>query len=241
MIGWTAAPWPDLPGVLAGCSTRAGGVSRPPFDSANMADHTGDAPAAVRSNRDMLASQLGLAGIQWLTQVHGNGVVNAPAPSAPSADASWTREPGVGLAIMTADCVPVLVADERARFVGAAHAGWRGLLDGVLEALLDALPERDHLRAWVGPAISQQAYEVDRPVVGPVRERGLEAHLAPAASAGRWLFDLPGAAAEILRDQGVRRVDCSGLCTHRDPRFYSYRRDGQTGRMVSVVARISVS
>ncbi|MEW5973100.1 MAG: peptidoglycan editing factor PgeF [Pseudomonadota bacterium] len=236
--------WTVPPGVRAVVTTRVGGVSQAPFDTFNLATHVGDDPRAVGENRRRLREALRLpAEPLWLDQVHGIDVCDASRPaSACRADAAYVDRPGVVLAVLTADCLPVLLASLDGREIGVAHAGWRGLEAGVLEALLDrfAAPPGE-IRAWLGPAIGPSAFEVG----AEVREAFL-AHAPEAARAfvptrsGHWLADLFLLARQRLAARGVHAVTGGGLCTVSDPaRFYSYRRDGVTGRMASLIWRDS--
>ncbi|MBM5812358.1 MAG: peptidoglycan editing factor PgeF [Gammaproteobacteria bacterium] len=231
--------WPAPPSVRAVVSTRAGGVSRGHWAGLNLADHVGDDPDAVAENRRRLRAALALpAEPFWLTQVHGTVVAVAGGAERPPADAGITREPGRVCATLTADCLPVLFASRSGDRVGIAHAGWRGLADGVVEATVRSLGgDPTELLAWLGPAIGPQSFEV-----GPdVRD----AFLAVAASAAahcrptapdRWLVDLYGIARQRLAACGVTAVFGGGLCTYRDgARFYSFRRDATTGRMASLI------
>lgn len=237
-LGWCVPAW-SVPGVTAFTTARAGGLSRAPWDSLNLGDHVGDAPASVAANRSILQSSLpaGTA-IQWLEQVHGNAVVAATGADCPRADACWTAEPGVACAVMTADCLPVLFASIDGKRVAAAHAGWRGLLAGVLEQTLSAMDVTPaHVQAWLGPAIGPQAFEV-----GPeVRESFLDAAADPAAFApsarrDHYLADLYLLARQRLAAQGLSRISGGQYCTYQQPsQFFSYRRDGQTGRMASLI------
>jgi polyphenol oxidase len=250
------ADWPAPPGVVAFTTLRNGaGISAPPFDDFNLGARCGDAPDAVAANRAALAARFGLPSPpHWLHQVHGTHVVRVdspcrpersegPAPPAePAADAAVTDAPGVVLAILTADCLPVVFAADDGGEVGAAHAGWRGLAAGVLEATVAAMrtsPAR--LRAWLGPAAGPQAYEVG----AEVRDTFL-AYDNAAASAfvatrpGHWRIDLYTLARMRLAHAGLAAdaVHGGGLCTISDPsRFYSHRRDARTGRMATLVWR----
>lgn len=230
--------WPAPAAVRAAQTTRLGGVSRPPFDSLNLAEHTEDIAADVAENRRRLRQRLGLpAEPAWLTQVHGIDIVPAAAGSA-CADAAWTEQPGVACVVMSADCLPVLFCDEAGEVVAAAHAGWRGLAAGVLEATVAAMgrpPQR--LLAWLGPAIGPEAFEVG----GEVRQQFIATD--PAAVAcfrpspqGRWLADLYALARQRLTRAGVEAVYGGGFCTVRQAElFFSYRRDGRTGRMATLI------
>jgi len=234
----TLAPGWNVPGISALATTRRGGFSAPPWDSFNLGDHVGDDPAAVAANRDRLAGLLpGGTSIQWLRQVHGKTVVRATGAGSPHADACWTDAPGVACAVMTADCLPVLFSTRDGSVVAASHAGWRGLLAGVLEATVEAMGSPDELLAWMGPAIGPRAFEV-----GPeVREAFLQAGDSPRAfatgpHAGRYLADIYALARQRLAAAGVAWVHGGDTCTFRDPRrFFSYRRDGRTGRMAAVI------
>jgi len=229
---------PAWRGVRCFCTTRAGGVGRPPFDTFNLGLRAGDDPAAVHENRRRLRALLPAEPL-WLDQVHGARVLDADIPNdSLQADGAVTMQPGRVLAIMVADCLPVAIADARGRVLGAAHAGWRGLAAGVLERTIERMrarcPDGDWV-AWIGPGIGPGAFEVGEDVyqafAGP--DPGAAAAFAPyPGRPGKWLADLPALAERRLRAAGVPRVQASGLCTASDPaRFFSYRRDGATGRM----------
>lgn len=236
--------WPAPARVRAAATTRVGGVSGGPYASLNLAGHVGDDPGAVLENRRRLAEALQLpAPPRWLRQVHGAQVCRAGAAGAepPCADAILAERAGEPCAVLTADCLPVLFCDEAGTRVAAAHAGWRGLAAGVLEATIAALAASGappaSLMAWIGPAIGAAAYEV-----GPeVREALLAAHAADAAALqpnarGRWQLDLARLARGRLAAAGVRRVSGGGICTYAEPRrFFSHRRDGPCGRQATLV------
>ncbi len=233
--------WLAPPHVVALSSTREGGVSEGVYASLNTGDLVGDKPASVAQNRAIVLSHLPAAArIQWLSQVHGVDVLAADhntADDAPRADASVTRTAGVFLAIMSADCLPVLFCDRRGSVVGAAHAGWRSLLGGVLENTVAAMnvPPGEIL-AWFGPAISAAAFEVGAEVREAFVARSHASACAFKAHGDRFLADLSALARQRLSALGVVNCFDSGLCTFAEPeRFFSYRRDGQTGRMVSLV------
>jgi YfiH family protein len=236
--------WPAPARVQAVTTTRQGGVSSPPFDGLNLAAHVGDAPEAVTANRAILAEALNLpAKPQWLQQVHGTEVAlfpgNMAAPAQPlEADASCSDSTGQVCAVLTADCLPVLFCDGAGSRVAAAHAGWRGLAAGVLEATLEAMQVAPHeILAWLGPAIGPKAFEVGE----EVREVFMDQDPAAAGAfsprgAGHWLADIYGLARLRLQAAGVGAVYGGGLCTYQDAaRFFSYRRDGKTGRMASLI------
>jgi YfiH family protein len=235
-----APDWPAATRVKALTTTRHGGVSQGPYASLNLADHVGDAADDVRQNRLAIRRQLNLPKPPvWLHQVHGDTVVDAAhCGQCPSADASFAAQARVVCAVLTADCLPVLFCDREATRIAAAHAGWRGLAAGVLESTVRALdidPER--LLAWMGPAIGPAAFEVGGEVRRSFVDRQAEAARAflPRAN-GRWLADLYALARIRLLAVGVSAVYGGGLCTFSDrERFYSYRRDGVTGRMASLI------
>lgn len=230
--------WPVPARVRAVVTTRAGGVSAVPFDALNLGDHVGDEPAAVAENRRRLQALLGCRPA-WLSQVHGVTVVQADPAQVLEADASWSATPGIACAIMTADCLPVLFCDRAGARVAAAHAGWRGLAAGVLEASVAALgcPPGEVL-AWLGPAIGPQAFEVGAEVREAFVSRHAEAAAAfvPSTNPGRYMADLYHLARIRLARVGVTAVYGGGLCTFGDAeRFYSYRREPRTGRLASLI------
>jgi len=232
--------WPAPKRVRAISTTRTGGVSVGPYASLNLALHVGDQAQAVAENRRRLQAMFGLArSPSWLSQVHGTVVVEAQDfAEVPAADAAYSLAPGGACVVMTADCLPVLFADDAGTCVAAAHAGWRGLLDGVLEATVARLPvARERLMAWMGPAIGPAAFEVGAEVRDAFLARDAAAtNTFVAGNNGRWLCDLYALARMRLAAQGVNHVYGGGLCTYSDPeRFYSFRRDGVTGRMASMI------
>lgn len=242
---WILPDWPAPRGVHAAITTRDGpGVSTGPYARFNLGLRSGDEAEAVASNRDALRHALDLpAQPRWLRQVHGATVAElGPLASAdePQADAAVAHLSGTVLSILTADCLPVLFCSEAGDRIGAAHAGWRGLAAGVLEATVAAMgtaPAR--LLAWVGPCIGPSSYEVGEEV-----RAAFVAH-EPAASAcflatrpGHWQCDLAGLARRRLEAAGVTRVFGGGFDTFADARFYSYRRDGAaSGRFASLIWR----
>lgn len=227
--------------VRAVVSTRCGGVSQAPWDSLNLATHVGDDPAAVVQNRQRLQRALDLPSQPlWLEQVHGIAVADAAtACEGTEADASVALCSGPVCAVMTADCLPVLLCDRQGSRVAAVHAGWRGLLNGVIEAAVARLAvPADQLMAWMGPAIGPAAFEVGN----EVREAFLaaDAGCAPAfvatASAEHFLADLYALASRRLKRLGVASIQGGEYCSYTDKqRFFSYRRDGQCGRMASLI------
>ncbi len=238
--------WPAPANVIAFTTMRSGGVSAAPYDSFNLGHHVGDAESAVLANRRALRGALPVGSeINWLNQVHGTQVLEAkPREDLPDADALWSRTPGMGCAILSADCLPVLMCTTGGDVVAAAHAGWRGLASGVLEATLMALgSEPDGVLAWLGPAIGPSAFEVGEDVLRAFHgasgeaDGELSACFRPVASKpGHWHADLYALARLRLHRAGVTQVFGGDRCTFSDPqRFYSYRRNGVTGRMASVI------
>ncbi len=230
--------WPAPAGVHAAMTTRAGGVSQGPYASFNLASHVGDEAAAVSENRRRLRAALDLpAEPAWLEQVHGIRVVALPGPAPGPADAAVTFTPGSVCAVLVADCLPVFLAGRDGRRLGVAHAGWRGLAAGIIEATVAALEcTPGELVAWLGPSIGPAAFEVGGEVRDALiaRDAGSAIAFRPGRE-GRWLADLPALARRRLAGAGVGVVHGGELCTHSDPaRFYSYRRDGATGRMAAL-------
>ena len=245
------AEWRAPPGVEAVTTLRFGaGHSAPPFDQFNMGNRysaEGDDPAQVQRNRDLLQAGLQLPSApHWLRQVHGTGVLRFDAPPLgqgvdrePTADAAVTDVPGVVLAILTADCLPVVVAARDGREIGAAHAGWRGLADGMLEATVAALrTPAAQLQAWLGPAAGPQHYEIGEDVFTAFVERDEAAAAAFVATRpGHWKVDLYALARRRLEAAGLDPAAISGgrHCTIAQPgEFFSHRRDRRTGRMATL-------
>lgn len=239
---WLRPDWPAPGNVRACATTRHGGVSRGAYAGLNLGQHVGDDPAAVAENRRRLRAALELpAEPVWLNQVHGITIAE-PAQKNPvpfsAADASIARGTGIVCAITTADCLPVLFCDQAGTIAAAAHAGWRGLAAGVLEAAVAAMKVAPgDLFAWLGPAIGPQVYEVGDEVRATFVAAHSEAGRAFVAhGAGKWLCDLYRLARQRLAAVGVTAVYGAGLCTFTDSaRFYSFRRDGRTGRMASLI------
>lgn len=235
---WLHADWEAPPRVRTLVTTRAGGVSPAPFDSMNLGDHVGDAPEHVAQNRALLRARLP-AEPAWLTQVHGTRVLNAAdVRNAPEADASVAGAAGVVCAVMTADCLPVLFCDRAGTRVAAAHAGWRGLCAGVLEATVAAMHRSaGEVLAWMGPAIGPDAFEVGAEVRAAfmAHDPASDAAFTPIGE-GQYLADLYRLARQRLEALGIRAISGGEHCTVIDrARFFSYRRDGRTGRMASLI------
>ena len=242
---------PRGPGVGAVMTTRHGGVSAAPFDGFNLRDEIGDAPQAVAQNRAQLARAISATPV-WLNQVHGARVVRldaadaAPGARMHDADASVTSVPGIACTVMVADCLPVLFAAPHGRAVGAAHAGWRGLAGGVLEATLRAVCdaaqcEPAQVQVWLGACIGPARFEVGADVLDAFSARsagadaGSVARFVPHAP-GKWMADLAGLAQGRLRAAGAVALHGANACTVSEAsRFFSFRRDRVTGRMAALV------
>ena len=246
---WIVPSWNAPPSVRAFVTSRDGGTSRGAWGGSdgggmNLGYGSGDDRDTVGANRALLAERLP-AEPAWIRQVHGAAVVDASdvtSPHAIEADASFTTAPGQVCAVLVADCMPVLFCDRDGRRVAAAHAGWRGLAAGVLEAtMLAAGFVASDTIAWIGPAIGPTRFEVgtdvrDAFVAAAGRDVARTAAAFVPRQPGKWLADLPALASLRLAACGVTRVHRSGLCTASEPaRFYSYRRDGTTGRMAAVI------
>jgi YfiH family protein len=239
MSAWLRADWPAPRGVHALTTVRHGlGVSQPPFDSLNLGARCGDDPAAVIENRRQLEAALRLPSApRWLRQVHGTEVAVDPGGDEPEADASVTAREGVVLAILTADCLPVVFAARDGGEVAAAHAGWRGLAEGVLEATVAAMQTpAARLMAWLGPAAGPAAYEIGAEVFDAFVSRDPRAATAFVPTRpGHWRVDLYALARQRLADAGMTDIHGGGLCTISEPqRFFSHRRDQRTGRMATL-------
>lgn len=237
MDDWIRPDWPAPPNVRALITTRSGGVSAGPYASLNLAEHVGDDSASVARNRVLLARHLP-AEPRWLEQVHGTRIVRADAlEGGVQADGAVAFRPNVVCAVLTADCLPVLLCDSAGTAIGIVHAGWRGLLRGVIETAVAQLGERADLLAYLGPAIGPLAFEVGDEVRAAFVGRSPAA--APAFAphgAGKWLADLYALARQRLAGAGVTHVFGGGFCTFREAeRFYSYRRERVTGRMASLI------
>lgn len=239
--GWITPDWPAPANVRALQTTRAGGVSMGRYAPLNLGDHVGDDPVAVARNRAILRADLPAEPV-WLKQVHGNVVADADrAIGIAEADASMARQAGVVCAVMTADCLPLLLCDASGTVVCAVHAGWRGLAGGVIEAAVAAMKVAPaSLMVWLGPAIGPQAFEVGEEVRQAFLAHDPAAQKAFASRSSlteqKWLADIYFLARQRLGLLGVTRVYGGGLCTFSDAeQFYSYRRDGATGRLASLI------
>lgn len=229
--------WPAPANVKALQTTRQGGVSMGVYASLNLGDHVKDNPQHVAANRQLLSAYLPTEPV-WLNQVHGVRVIDAALSSClESADASVATRKQVVCVTMTADCLPVLLCDHAGTVVAAVHAGWRSLCDGVIEATVAAMPvPADQLMAWLGPAIGPEAFEVGGEVRAQFMAKDAQAEFAFQAKGDKWLSDLYTIARQRLQRLGVTQVYGGGHCTFSEPKtFFSFRRDGDTGRMGSFI------
>ena len=242
--------WPAPATIHSLVTTRQGGVSSSPYDSLNLGDHVGDQPSQVIANRQILRNQLPTEPI-WLKQTHGIEVSSPDSRSHHAsnpvvADAVVTNIPDEVLVIMSADCLPVLFSNADGTVIGAAHAGWRGLCDGILESTVSEIlmlanqSSAQDLIAWMGPAIGPESFEVGEDVVGRFQESGLhdlhKCFLPIANKPGKYLANIYQLARDRLNKVGVNAIFGGDLCTVTDgERFFSYRRDGVTGRFASLI------
>jgi YfiH family protein len=249
---WQRPHWPAPEGVEAWVTSRLGGVSESPYDSLNLGSHVGDRQGAVLANRALIRNCLP-AGVrlQWLNQVHGTGVAMVTSDTGSlrrrTADAACVCRPGDGAVVLTADCLPVFFASECGRFAAVAHAGWRGLLKGVLESTISSIAcEPSKLLVWMGPAIGICHFEVGAEVRKAFIEKALltpegacmaeQAFTEIQGRAGKWMMDIYALAHQRLKQSGIRHIYGGGQCTVCDSEhFYSYRKDGVTGRMASLI------
>lgn len=236
------ANWSAPAQIHALTTTRLGGVSSAPYNGLNLGDHVGDLPSDVAANRNQLVQATGLKlAPQWLQQVHGTEVVEALSDSqVRQADACFSATPGQACIVMTADCLPVLFTNRAGSRVAAAHAGWRGLAAGVLENTLKCFSPNDEILAWLGPAIGPLAFEVGAEVrqafIAQNEATETAFKTSPTHPADRYLADIYQLARIRLEAAGVTEVSGGEHCTFSDTEnFFSYRRDGETGRMASLI------
>lgn len=238
---WFVPEWKVHPRVRSAITFRGNGFSSPPYDSFNLAKHVEDDSDRVDKNRALLRDSLLLPNEpKWLCQTHSTRVVEAAniKPDSVDADASVTSESGVICAVLTADCLPILLANEEGSRVSAVHAGWRGLLDGVVQASVACFAQNAApVSAFLGPAIGPQAFEIGADVHDEYCDNYPSAHKTMRVSGeNKWLFDIYQMARFILNDCGVDDVSGGNFCTYTDrDRFFSYRRDQLTGRMASLI------
>lgn len=242
-MSWLRPDWPAPENVKAFSTTRYGGVSAAPYDSLNLGLHVHDQASTVQQNRLIVKEALSLPNEPiWLDQVHSAAVVDADRLQGHmtcKADSSVSHQKKVICTVMTADCLPVLFCDRQGTAVAAAHAGWRGLCNGILEATIRNMHcQPDQLIAWMGPAIGPTAFEVGPEVKDAFTEKHPTAKAAfqPSTNMGKWMADIYELANIRLAAAGLTSVYGGGLCTYQDAdRFFSYRRDGVTGRMASLI------
>lgn len=233
---WLPADWPAPDFIKAGTTLRHGGVSVAPYSSFNLATHVGDDLKAVNKNR----SQLNLpSGSQWLDQTHSACAVLLPNDEIiPQADAAYTFDDNIVCTVMTADCLPLLVTDKAGSCVAAIHAGWRGLCDGIIESTINKLNiEPQSTLVWLGPAIGPDVYEIGKEVYDAFTQASVDSKQAfTATSEGHWLFDIYQMARLRLNKIGITNIYGRDRCTLSEKEhFFSYRRDGATGRMASMI------
>jgi len=237
---WLQADWPAPSWIRAGTTTRAAGRNSPPYTRLDLARHAGDDPARVNNHRARLARELALPGTPlWLRQVHSNRVIGSSEwQEETAAEGCFTGEQDVVCAVLSADCLPLLMCNRAGSRVVAAHAGWRGLCAGIVDKALAVFPDPpDDILVWIGPHIHARHYEVGEEVRHSclLSFPGAE-HAFTPGGVGRWFADLAALAQRGLRKQGVNRIYAAGSCTYEDAtRFYSYRRDRITGRMASLI------
>ncbi len=236
------ASWPMPAGVYAGWTTRQTGVSQGAYSSNNIARHVGDIVASVEWNRQLLRTRLiGQPEICWLNQTHSTNVVNTGLADITTAqDGCLTEQKGIGCCVMTADCLPVLFWTQSGSYIAAVHAGWRGLANGILDNALALFPAAERIFCGIGPAISVRAFEVGEDVKQAFQYwPDAQATFIKKDQPGKYWCDLPMLAETQLRAAGVADVYQSGLCSfEQEDLFYSYRRDGQTGRMANLIWKI---
>lgn len=237
--------WAAPANIRAFTTQRAGGVSQPPFESLNLGDHVGDDPLKVQQNRQRLTEQGGLPHFPvFLTQTHSTKVLRLPLESGAdlNADAVYSQQANQVCLVMTADCLPVLFCSRNGQEIAAAHAGWRGLCDGMLEATVAEFAcDPSEIMAWLGPAIGPQAFQVGQEVIDQFCAVDPNAHLAfvpdPQAS-GKFFGNLYQIARQRLNKLGIFEISGGDYCTYTEAeKFFSYRRDAQTGRMATLIWR----
>ncbi len=237
---WLTPDWPAFESIRAVCTTRAGGISVPPFDEFNLATHVDDQPGVVIANRLKLAEDLALPSSPlWLDQVHSQVVIELDSAHVVSdtmdgplvADGGFTRDEGVVLAILVADCLPILLASPQTREIAALHAGWKGLAGKLIENGVELFTGQD-LVAWIGPGIGQCHYEVDV----ALKDLFPGDCLREGRDKDHWMLDLQGIASQQLKDLGVEHIYQANACTYcQSDKFYSFRRDGVTGRFAVLI------
>jgi polyphenol oxidase len=237
---WLQPDWPAPANIHTATTLRTGGVSQYGYASLNPATHVGDSPELVSQNRHIIKTLLDLPSEPiWLNQIHSNRAVKAiETDTPPQADASYSNQPGVVCVVLTADCLPLLVCSSDGAEIAAIHAGWRGLLDGVIDNTIAAMQNKD-LMVWLGPAIGSDRFEVGSEVHAVFMAKSADNALAfKQQSQDKWLADIYQLARINLAALGINNVYGGGFCTVTDQkRFYSYRRDKVTGRMATLIWR----
>lgn len=236
---WLKADWPAPAGINAGITTRRCGISTGPYSRFNLAAHVGDDSHSVVQNRSVLCEKLALESEPiWLNQVHGNRIIRADTANDRTADGSYTDRQNVVCTVLTADCIPLLICNRSGTEIAAIHIGWRGFCSDIVPMAVDVFRSKaDELLAWIGPHISAENYEVD----DQVRDRcltvaGNAQHAFVSSSPGHWLASLEKLVRTALERQGVKDIYSSGCCTYAESdSFFSYRRDGVTGRMAALI------
>ncbi len=237
---WLAADWPAPEYIKAGTTLRSGGISADKFYSLNAAMHVGDKPENVIYNRKRIKALLELpAEPAWLQQIHGNRVVRAESADNFEADASFSDNKNIICAVMTADCLPLLLCSQDGSCIAAVHGGWRGLLAGVIENTVASMQQK-HLLAWMGPAIGPKCFQVSEEVRAAFIDKKADYSKAFSKQENdKWLADIYLIARITLAAIGITRIYGGEYCTVTDHnRFYSYRRDGETGRMSTMIWKI---
>ena len=238
MTHWITADWPAPANINAVTTLRTGGISQGEFSSLNPADHVNDKLQHVLENRQRIKTMLALPSDPvWLQQTHGIQAVCADRVTGiPEADASYTAQSSVVCTVLTADCLPILLCDLQGTSIAAIHGGWRGLLNGIIESTLCKMP-RGEFMAWLGPAIGAQSFEVGDDVRNAFIDKSEQFGAAFKNHAnGKYLADIYQLARILLNNAGIRQIYGGQYCTVRESeRFFSYRRDGQTGRMATMV------
>ncbi|MFG0770556.1 peptidoglycan editing factor PgeF [Vibrio plantisponsor] len=238
-MNWITPNWNAPKQVKALASTRIGGCSKSPYEGLNLGMHVGDDPILVQRNRELLLQQTQMPSSPvWLNQTHSTVVLNVSAPTNDVLDADGviTSSPNVVCSAMTADCLPVLITNTLGTQVAAVHAGWRGLAGGIVENALKQFS--NDVMLWLGPAIGPQAFEVGEDVLQAFLDYDSKAQAAfvPGKQDGKWWANMATLTRLRMAKLGIDQVFDSGLCTYQDPqRFYSYRRDGVTGRQATLI------
>ena len=235
LLSFVLPHWTAPSNVRSAVTIRRGGNSQDPYAELNLATHVGDDEQSVADNRQLLCDELQLQREPyWLDQVHGSRVVEAESELLPRADGIVTSQPGHPIAILVADCLPILMCDKQGTCIGAVHAGWKGLADGVIGSMVDKLGSDRQLIAWLGPAIGPCHYEVGSDVIEAFEDgAGLS---VTQVEESHWKMDLWETATHQLQQLGVHEIHGGGICTHCHERdFFSYRRDGVTGRNAALI------